>query len=162
MARATRFDATVSAPFGVFGVRTGGGAITALLYLPRGTPAITPANALAERAVEQVLRYVDDPDYRFDLPLARAGTDFQRRVWQGISAVPPGKLSTYGALSQAAGGTPRAVGQACGDNPYPLVVPCHRIVSAKGLGGFAHASDPDSYQLVAKRWLLQHEGALLI
>ncbi len=105
--------------------------------------------------------YYANPDAAFDLPLAPAGSDFQQRVWQAISAVPRGAVTTYGTIAEAIGAMPRAVGQACGQNPFPIVIPCHRVVSARGIGGFSHHAE-DGFYLDVKRWLLRHEGAMLL
>jgi methylated-DNA-[protein]-cysteine S-methyltransferase len=150
------FDAVMATPFGRVGLQVGSGAITAITYLAPETPARAPANALAARAVVEIERYLEDPRYRPELPLAPAGTAFQRRVWAAIAAIPPGASRTYGAMAKDLASSARAVGQACGSNPYPLVVPCHRVLAAGGLGGFAHASD--GFLLGVKRWLLVHEG----
>ena len=83
------------------------------------------------------------------------GTAFQRRVWDRIAAIPRGETRTYGDLARMLRSAPRAVGQACGNNYFPLVIPCHRVVAAGGLGGFAHTSS--GYLLDVKRWLLAHE-----
>jgi len=112
-------------------------------------------NPLAERAARQLERYRDDPDAPFDLPLLVEGTDFQKRVWDAMCAIPRGRTRTYGELARELGGEARAVGQACGDNRLPIVIPCHRVVAAAGIGGFGHATG--GYLLEAKRWLLMHE-----
>jgi methylated-DNA-[protein]-cysteine S-methyltransferase len=114
--------------------------------------ATTP---LAERAVRQLERYREDPDAQFDLPLIIEGSPFQRRLWDALCTIPRGKTLTYGELAQRLGAEPRAIGQACGDNPLPIVIPCHRVVAANGIGGFAHSTE--GYLLEAKRWLLLHE-----
>lgn len=151
------WQARTATPFGVVGVRTAGEAIAEIVYLPRAAGTLAPADALAERACRQIDRYLDDPAFRWDLPLARAGTEFRRRVWRKIAAIGPGETRSYGALARELGSAARAVGQACGDNPFPLVIPCHRVVAAGGLGGFAHADG--GFELSVKRWLLGHEGA---
>jgi methylated-DNA-[protein]-cysteine S-methyltransferase len=115
-----------------------------------------PRNALAERESRQLERSRDDPDAPFDLPLAIEGTPFQKSVWQAMCAIPRGRTRTYGALARELGGEARAVGQACGDNRLPIVIPCHRVVAAGGIGGFAHATN--GYLIEAKRWLLLHEA----
>jgi methylated-DNA-[protein]-cysteine S-methyltransferase len=124
--------------------------------LAPATPSRSPRNALAERAARQLERYREDPDAQFDLPLAIAGTPFQRSVWEAMRAIPRGRTRTYGELAHELGGEARAVGQACGDNRLPIVIPCHRVVAADGIGGFAHATD--GYLIEAKRWLLLHEA----
>lgn len=155
-ASARPYDAIVTTPFGAVGVRVNNIAVTAIAYLPPSTQAVPAKQALAAKAVAQIERYVQDARAGFDLPLAPTGTDFRQQVWKQISAIPCGATSTYGELAGRIGSAARAVGQACGDNPYPLVVPCHRVVAASGLGGFAHAGD--GYLIAAKRWLLRHEG----
>ncbi len=150
------FDAVIAYPAMRVGVRTAGDAIAEIVYLPPATPLAAPRNRLAERAARQLERYATDPDCAFDLPLARAGTPFQRRVWGAIGSIPRGRVRSYGELARELGSAPRAVGQACGANPFPLVVPCHRVVAARGLGGFAHHAA--GFHLEVKRWLLGHEG----
>lgn len=145
-------------PFGAVGIRTSGNCVEELFFLKSGSRAIAPADALAERACRQIDRYIDDPEFRFDLPLREKGTAFQRNVWRAISAVPPGQTRRYGELAAELDSAARAVGQACGSNPYPLVIPCHRIVAAGGMGGFAHSRG--GYLMDIKRWLLGHEGRL--
>ena len=153
----SKFQAKLDTPFGLVGVRTEGDALAEIVYLPRSAGALAPANALAERACAQIEKYVADPGYRFKLPLKQVGTAFQRRVWEQISAIPCGETRRYGDIARVLKSAPRAVGQACGTNYFPLVIPCHRVVAAKGLGGFAHTSS--GYLLEVKRWLLLHEQA---
>ena len=149
------FQAKLDTPFALVGVRTEGTVLAEIVYLPRSAGAQAPTDALAERACRQIERYATDPDYRFKLPLKALGTPFQRRVWAQIAAIPRGETRTYGDLARALHSAPRAVGQACGTNYFPLVIPCHRVVAASGLGGFAHASG--GYLLEVKRRLLAHE-----
>jgi len=73
-----------------------------------------------------------------------------------MCAIPRGRTRTYGELAAELGGEARAVGQACGDNRLPIVIPCHRVVAADGIGGLGHATG--GYLLEAKRWLLMHEA----
>ncbi len=152
------FCAIIPAPFGAVGVRTAGDALQELVYLPSSFDEQGPSNALAERTAEQLIRYFREPDFRFDLPLATVGTDFQKRVWSAISAVPRGEVVTYGQIAKALRSAPRAVGQACGANWFPLVIPCHRVTATGGLGGFANHADINGFHLGVKRWLLAHEG----
>ena len=135
--------------------------IAAIRYLPPETATKAPENELAERAARQLERYRADPDTRFDLPLLIEGTEFQRRVWDAMCAIPRGRTLTYGELARKLDGDgfvlPRAVGQACGDNRLPIVIPCHRVVAASGIGGFSHSTG--GYLLEVKRWLLMHESS---
>ena len=156
------FDAIVIAPFGAVGIRTDGERISRLTFLPSATQARLPANRLAAKAVEQVQAYLADPAFSFDLPLAEAGTAFQQKVWEQIAMVPVGSTRSYGAIARHIRSAPRAVGQACGANPYPLITPCHRVIAASGeIGGFSGSADNANYLLEIKRWLLAHEGVII-
>ena len=158
MPNTTIFSAIVPAPFGAIGVRTADALLQELVYLPPSHKPQDPADALAERAAGQIQRYFAEPDFRFDLPLATVGTRFQQRVWSAIASIPRGHVRTYGDLARLLASAPRAVGQACGANWFSLVVPCHRVTAAGGLGGFASSADADGFHLGVKRWLLAHEG----
>lgn len=153
------FSAIVALPLGKIGVRTDAGLITELCYLPPHFDAKEARDPAAALAVAQLRAYCEDPDYRFDLPLKGAGTEFQKSVWDAIGSIPRGSVRTYGELARHIGSAPRAVGQACGANWFPVVIPCHRVTSAAGLGGFANSDDPNGYLLGIKRWLLAHEGS---
>jgi methylated-DNA-[protein]-cysteine S-methyltransferase len=158
------FSAIVSAPFGAMGIRTEQQGeqhrVRELVYLPPHYLEKAPQDLVAEQAAQQVIRYFEDADFRFDLPLCEAGTDFQRRVWGMIGAIPRGSVRTYGQVAKLLESHPRAVGQACGANWFPLVIPCHRVTASGGLGGFASSDDEHGFTLTVKRWLLRHEGAL--
>jgi methylated-DNA-[protein]-cysteine S-methyltransferase len=151
------YDVVVGFPKMKVAVSTRDGRVAGIRYLPPDADLIAPANALAERAARQLERYREDADARFDLPLLIAGTEFQRRLWDALCAIPRGRTLTYGELARKLGGEARAVGQACGDNRLPIVIPCHRVVAAGGIGGFAHSTD--GYLIEAKRWLLMHESS---
>ncbi len=152
------FAAILPAPFGALGVRVSADHLVALAFLAPGTALLAPASALLERVAEQLAAYYADPRHRFDLPIEARGSDFRRRVWQALLDLPSGHTTSYGELARRLGSSARAVGQALGDNPLPIVIPCHRVLAAHGLGGFNHAGD--GYSLDVKRWLLRHEGAL--
>jgi methylated-DNA-[protein]-cysteine S-methyltransferase len=156
------FSAIVAAPFGAMGIRTEDQRVRELVYLPPHYQEKAPQDPVAEQAAEQVLRYFADADFRFALPLLDAGSVFQRRVWEAICAIPRGSVRTYGQLAKLLESHPRAVGQACGANWFPLVIPCHRVTASGGLGGFASSDDEHGFTLTVKRWLLRHEGALPI
>lgn len=124
----------------------------------RAGEAIGPASDVLAAAREQLGAYFAGTRTTFDLPLAAAGTDFQKRVWAALRAIAFGETISYGELARRIGdpAASRAVGLANGRNPIPVIVPCHRVIGAKGeLTGFGGG-------LERKRWLLQHEGALLV
>jgi methylated-DNA-[protein]-cysteine S-methyltransferase len=151
------FDAVVSAPGFSLGIRCNEDEITGIEFLePRAE--IAPKSLLAKEVVRQLRAWLKDPQHKFSLPLAPQGTPFQRKVWSAIAAIPAGKTRQYGEIATKIGTGPRAVGNACGANPYPVVVPCHRVVAAnQGLGGFARQRG--GFLLDVKRWLLAHEGS---
>lgn len=152
------YQAIVAAPGFTLGVQCSDEEITAIDFLePR--PEVAATTPLAAETVRQLKAYMADPGFAFGLPLRPAGTAFQRRVWAQISAIPPGETHTYGQLAQNLNNAARAVGQACGANPYPIVVPCHRVIATGGgLGGFAR--ERGGFLLDVKRWLLRHEDSL--
>jgi methylated-DNA-[protein]-cysteine S-methyltransferase len=151
------YDVVVGFPKMKVAVATRNGRVAQIRYLPPDADLVAPANALAERAARQLERYREDPDVKFDLPLLIEGTEFQRRLWQALCEIPRGKTLTYGEMARKLDGEARAVGQACGDNRLPIVIPCHRVVAADGIGGFSHSTG--GYLIEAKRWLLMHESS---
>lgn len=155
------YSAVVAAPGFSLGVVCDDDWVTEIRFL-EPQPEMAPKNALAAETVRQLNGWLKDPDFIFGLPLKPSGTQFQRRVWEQISDIPRGNTRTYGDLARALRNAPRAVGQACGANPFPLVVPCHRVVAATkglndGLGGFSRQGG--GFLLDIKRWLLAHERA---
>jgi methylated-DNA-[protein]-cysteine S-methyltransferase len=150
------YDACLATPFAVLGIRAGHDRVSGIDYLPRGAATLEPVNPMARRACREIERYLDDPHYRFSIPFALAGTDFQCAVWARISTIPVGKTDTYKGVAMAIGTSARAVGNACGANHVPILVPCHRVLASGGLGGFMKATR--GFPLEIKRWLLRHEG----
>lgn len=148
--------ARIATPFAVLGIRAAGERLAGIDYLPKGAATLAPLNRLAERVCRQIERYLDDPGFRFDLPFEYRGTAFQCRVWRSIHAIPSGRTLTYRDVARSIGGAPRAVGGACGANRIPLVIPCHRVVAANGIGGFMRSRRGPGIEI--KRWLLNHEG----
>ena len=152
------FSTIVTAPFGAVGIRVDAGMLRELVYLPARFAQKPPADPLSEQVAAQVECYFADPDFRFDLSLPEVGSPFQRKVWHAINAIPRGEVLTYGQVAKLVGSAPRAVGQACGANWFPLIIPCHRVTGSGGLGGFSNHDDANGFHLGVKRWLLAHEG----
>ncbi len=149
-------QAKYPAPFAVLGVRTSGESLTDIEYLPKGAATLAPLDKFAARVCRQIERYLEDPEFRFDLPFQYRGTAFQCQVWRAISSIRSGRTLTYLDIARQLGTAPRPVGGACGANRIPLVIPCHRVLGANGIGGFMNATS--GYPLEVKRWLLRHEG----
>jgi methylated-DNA-[protein]-cysteine S-methyltransferase len=134
------YASVLSAPTFSVGICCNDDEITEITYL-EPQPEIAPKTPLAREAVRQLRAWLKNPAFEFGLPLAPAGTHFQRRVRTRIAAIPSGQTLSCGEVVAAIRSGPRAVGNACGANPYPIVVPCHRVVAANhALGGFARNS----------------------
>ena len=145
-------EITVETAKGRFVVTQVGQAIVALTWGEAEREAPTP---LLDEAARQLKEYFAGERQDFDLPLAPRGSDFQQRVWQAMQAIPFGQVKTYATIAQEVGGAPQPVGSACGANPIPIIIPCHRVVAAEGrIGGFSGGRGPTT-----KRELLKHEGA---
>ena len=109
---------------------------------------------LLRNVSEQIAAYFRNDLTAFDLPLRPGGSEFQRDVCDAMLAIPFGETRTYGELAEGLGVFAQAVGQACGHNPIPIIIPCHRVLGANGLGGFSGGEGIET-----KMQLLRHEGA---
>lgn len=151
------YQAKLSVPFGVLGIRCTGDALTGIDFLPAGEKPQRATSAFAQTVCEQLLHYLENPDAQFSVPLELNGTPHQQKVWQAMLDIPRGQTRSYGELATKLKSCAQAIGQACGANPIPIIIPCHRVVGKAGLGGFArHTSGA---HLDIKRWLLAHEAA---
>jgi methylated-DNA-[protein]-cysteine S-methyltransferase len=146
-------------PIGDISVAEDDGALVAIDW---GWGSQQSETALLRRAREQLHAYFDGELTSFDLPLAPAGTAYRRRVWQALCAIPYGQTRSYLDIARVAGGSPRSVGQASGNNPIPIVIPCHRVVLAPGHQSRGAATHLGGYSggegLATKRWLLALEA----
>lgn len=146
---------TVDTPFHRLGVTVVDGVVHGISMIEE--EACVPPSTRAERAVaREIEAYCRDPFKSFQVPVRLLGTPFQCRVWEALRQIPVGEVRTYGSLAAALGTSARAVGNACRRNPLLLVVPCHRVVAASGLGGFSGARL--GRWLDVKRALLAHEN----
>ncbi|MDX1513512.1 MAG: methylated-DNA--[protein]-cysteine S-methyltransferase [Gammaproteobacteria bacterium] len=151
------FDAVVPAPFGAIGVRASRDLVTAIDLCPRVVRVKSPRTDAGRAAVRFLEAYLEDPRAVADgVPIGVQGTAFQRRAWQNLRVIPPGAQMSYGELAAKLGTSPRAVGGACRANPVPIIVPCHRVVAARGGGGFMGETRGPAMEI--KTWLLAHEA----
>ncbi|WP_093968553.1 methylated-DNA--[protein]-cysteine S-methyltransferase [Actibacterium lipolyticum] len=150
MAGAVHIAALVT-PVGQLGLVEEDGAIIKVIW---GAEDRGPRTALLNKALRQLADYFDGKLERFDLPLRVAGSDFQRAVCDAMLAIPFGETLTYGDIAQQVGASAQAVGNACGANPIPVIIPCHRVLGASSLGGFSGDGGVET-----KVALLRHEGA---
>jgi methylated-DNA-[protein]-cysteine S-methyltransferase len=143
---------TVLMPFGPVTLTEAAGRIVRLHW--RADPG--EASPLLEEAARQMQAYFDRRLTRFDLPLDW-GTGLQAAVRRAMADIPLGETRTYGQLAKLVGAPAQAVGQACGANPLPILIPCHRVTGTDWFGGFSAPGGVET-----KAALLRHEGALLI
>lgn len=147
--------AVAESPIGKLWVESDGLVITRLSFDALHVRQARHPTVLTE-AQHQLEAYFLGRKHRFELPVQRLGTRFQQLVWGMLEAIPFGQATTYQALADRIGGKAiaRTVGNACGRNPIPIIVPCHRVLSADGLlTGYIGG-------IWRKKWLLEHEGVL--
>jgi len=150
----TRHCLTLDSPVGPLTVTAEDGAIVSLAWKAESD---NDSCALLEEARRQLEAYFAGNLYEFGLPVAPAGTPHQQKVWRAMQEIPFGGYQTYGALAAAIGSSPRAVGTACGRNPIPIIIPCHRVLAAGGkIGGYSGGAGTTT-----KRDLLSLEGVEL-
>jgi methylated-DNA-[protein]-cysteine S-methyltransferase len=126
----------VDSPFGPMSVSESGGAIVAIDWLP---PESSRTTDLLARAASQLQAYFCGELKRFDLPLKPGGDAFQQSVCQAMLEIPYGETTTYGAIANQLNTYGQPVGNACGANTIPIIIPCHRVLAANGLGGYSGA-----------------------
>ncbi|MBE9604463.1 methylated-DNA--[protein]-cysteine S-methyltransferase [Acetobacteraceae bacterium H6797] len=144
---------TCHTPLGEITISEVDGAIVALDW---GRGRDQESSPLLEEAVSQLQDYFDRKREKFDLPLNPYGTPFQKRVWQALTEIPIGETRSYGDLALLLKSAPRAIGQANGNNPIPIIIPCHRVTAAAGrIGGYSGGDG-----VPTKRYLLNLEARL--
>jgi methylated-DNA-[protein]-cysteine S-methyltransferase len=150
----------VGSPVGRLAVEATADAIVAVHWVDdtAADDARAAGNRLLDEARQALGAYFAGQLKRFDLPLAPAGSPFERDVWRRMCDIPFGGTMTYGEMAEATGGVARAIGYACGANPIPVIIPCHRVLGAGNrMVGYSGRG-----RIETKRWLLVHEGALLV
>ncbi len=151
------YQAKLYTPFSVLGIRCTEVSLTGIDFLPGDEETKAPVNAFAGHVCKELRCYLEYPLHVFSIPVDPAGTLYQKKVWQALLAIPVRQTKSYGELAAELASGAQAVGQACGANPIPIVIPCHRVLGKAGLGGFMkHAGGAP---LDIKRWLLAHERA---
>ncbi len=147
---------TVPSPLGVLCLTAEAGAIVRLDWTG-GNKASDDSGTLLDEAARQLAAYFVGTLHDFGLPLAPTGTPHDRKVWHEMQQIPFGATRSYGDLARTIGSSARAVGTACGRNPIPIIIPCHRVLAAGGaIGGYSGAGGT-----ATKHRLLVLEGAML-
>ena len=147
-----RAAATLATPIGSIRIEAEGDALTGIRIGRSGGDADT---ALLREAAAQLAAYFAGDLTAFDLPLAPAASDRGPELRQAICSIGYGETASYGELAARTGASARAVGQACASNPFPIIVPCHRVLPTGGALGYYSAGDGPA----TKAWLLKHERA---
>jgi methylated-DNA-[protein]-cysteine S-methyltransferase len=153
--KAQQCDVFVSAPFGGVGVTIQNDYVVGV-DLRSNSPSAHPIyDPFAQNVAHQIQQYFLQKNFKLDISYAVSGTPFQKRVWKVISEIPYGHVMTYSELAKKVTSGPRAVANACGANPLPLLIPCHRVVAKNGLGGFMQGVEGG---IKIKAWLLANES----
>jgi methylated-DNA-[protein]-cysteine S-methyltransferase len=144
---------TIDSPFGPISFTVKEGFVTRVRFEP-GEDNFDGGDPIMAETARQLGEYATAARFSFDLPLTPAFSDFQSRIRRCMIAIPYGEMQTYGALAKELGSASQAVGQACGANPIPIIIPCHRVVASGGkLGGFSGGDGAPT-----KMKLLNHEA----
>lgn len=155
------YDAVIKTPIPIrkshLAIRVGEKSLKELKFVSCATKLKPARHPYAREVVSQLREYFSDPGFNFSLKLEPQGTQYQKAVWRKLVSCPSGQVWSYGKLAQKIHSGPRAVGGACRNNPIPVVVPCHRVVSKSGIGGYAGKTTGDFLKI--KQWLLGHESA---
>lgn len=130
--------------------------VAKLDYLPSGATLIHPQSLVARQVATEIRQYFCDPQFKFNLEILLQGTVLQKKIWHELQKIPVGTTKTYGELARKLGTGPRVVGNACGRNPVPIIIPCHRVVAASSLGGYCGGKDSERFMEI-KKLLLKHE-----
>ncbi len=148
---------TINSPIGRIRIQADQGVVTHVDFLWQlGDEKSSLADPLFQQIGRSITSYFQKPTQLQTIPCKPEGTPFQQRVWQALLKIPLGSVVSYGELARELGSSPRAVGGACRNNPIPLIIPCHRVVSKTGIGGFS-GQWGEGEKVNVKQWLLWHE-----
>ena len=151
------YSLVMASPLGRLGVLLSSDAVTRIDYLPRTARLQAAHTRFEQQVVNELAQFFRDPAFCFTVVTDADGTPFQRRVLAALQKIPAGETRTYGQLAAQLGSGPRAVGNACRRNPVSIIIPCHRVVAASGMGGYSGKTADRA--IWRKHWLLAHEGA---
>lgn len=129
--------------------------VTSSRFVFEQPSADTGQGPVRDKVYLQLQNYLKGQITAFDVPLMTRGSEFQQKVWSELETIPAGQTRTYGEIARKVGSSPRAIGGACRRNPVAVIVPCHRVISSSGAGGYA--GDTAGNNMQVKLWLLAHE-----
>lgn len=153
-----QYQAILQLPIGKVGIRATHDYLISIEYVDDNESLLKPKTTMAKEAVEQLLCYFADPTYPFSIPMTLNVKPFQQTVLSQLQQIPVGKTQTYADIAKLLNTSPRPVGNACRHNPIPIIIPCHRVVAEKDLGGYSGQKKGRLIEI--KQWLLKHESAL--
>jgi methylated-DNA-[protein]-cysteine S-methyltransferase len=145
------YQAIIQTPVGKLGISTFDRLLTRIDFLTEDKSLIAPKGKTLNHIVNQLIHYFQYPNFKFNIPYQLQGTPFQKKVWQTLSKLSPKKTISYGTLAKKLNTGARAIGNACRVNPLPILIPCHRVVAQRDLGGYK------GQEISIKKWLLKHE-----
>jgi len=149
------YTAIIDSPCGMLGILDDGKVLLALNFLYDKAETRPPQTRFAEQVITQLREFFADPEFQFSLPLVASATPFQLQARKALLSIPVGQTMSYGSVAKSIASSARAIAGACRRNPVPIIVPCHRVVAANGMGGFSGATQ--GRPLATKQWLLEHE-----
>jgi methylated-DNA-[protein]-cysteine S-methyltransferase len=155
------YSTIVESPVGYLGLQLDGQTLIGIDFLGRRISSNQELclNKLSNESVKRIQSalndYFSDPEKVRPPATLLNGTEFQKKVWHVLSLIKPGQTRTYGDIAGEIDSSPRAVGNACRRNPIPIFIPCHRVVSASGRGGFMGKTSGEAMDI--KEWLLANE-----
>ncbi|MEJ2529004.1 MAG: methylated-DNA--[protein]-cysteine S-methyltransferase, partial [Gammaproteobacteria bacterium] len=136
MSGTRKFQFISDSPIGSLGVSLSGNRVCGVEFIYEHRLPVEPHDPFANEVLRQLQDCFQPGFSGFSLPLDLVGSDFQQLVWRALAKIKPGSVRTYGEIARELHTSPRAVGNACRSNPVPLIIPCHRVVAAAGIGGF--------------------------
>ena len=154
--KAHKYSCVINSCVGKLGIVVTNNQIAKIDYLSSKACLISPKNLITRRVVAKIKKYFCNPKLKFDWAMNLNGTVLQVKIWQALQKIPSGKTITYGELARKIGTSPRVIGNACRRNPLPIIIPCHRVVAASGLGGYC--DNINSGVVKIKERLLRYEN----
>lgn len=145
------YQAIIQTPVGKLGIITLDQLLIRIDFLTEDKSLIAPSGETLNNIVNQLYQYFQCPSFQFNIPYWLQGTPFQQKVWQTLSKLSLQKTINYGTLAKKLKTGARAIGNACRANPLPILIPCHRVVAQRDLGGYK------GKEISIKKWLLKHE-----
>lgn len=152
----TTFHSVIKSPVGSLQISTDDVCVIKVEWFksPIISSELAPSH-IAEQANKQFEEYFKHAHNDWTLPLVKSGTEFQQKVWHYLQTIPLGETRYYSDVAKALNSSAQAVGNACRANPFVIIVPCHRVISKSGLGGYD--GQTSGQNIVIKQWLLDHE-----